>query len=153
MRSILHLQNIPQLIPLCARPSCRLTAQLAAYPEAAAMLVRLRNAGFRTGILSNGETSMLADAVDSARLAPLLDAVWSVDQIKIFKPNPNVYAMAADSLSLHPHQICLVSSNRWDIAGAIAFGMAAVWVNRTSQPNEYTDLSPALIVRDLNGLT
>ncbi|MGL4323288.1 MAG: haloacid dehalogenase type II [Beijerinckiaceae bacterium] len=146
------LAKHPSIDPALRTPLLQAYRTLAAYPETASALVRLRSAGFRTGILSNGETSMLADAVASARLAPLLDAVWSVDQVKIFKPNPKVYAMAADGLSLHPHQICLVSSNRWDIAGAIAFGMAAVWVNRTSQPQEYMDLPPAFIVRDLNGL-
>src|SRR3954449_9966225 len=52
---------------------------LDAYPEAAGVLTRLRERGAKTGILSNGDPGMLGDAVASAGLGALLDAVLSID--------------------------------------------------------------------------
>jgi 2-haloacid dehalogenase len=45
--------------------------------------------------------------------------------------------------------VIFVSSNRWDVAGAAAFGFSAVWVNRFGLPEEYPGLEPAAVVRDL----
>ena len=44
------------------------------------------------------------------------------------------------------------SSNRWDIAGAKAFGFTCVWINRTGAPDEYPELAPDRVVRDLRAL-
>jgi 2-haloacid dehalogenase len=41
------------------------------------------------------------------------------------------------------------SSNRWDIAGAVAFGFRGVWVNRAGAPDEYPDLKPAAVIATL----
>jgi 2-haloacid dehalogenase len=45
-----------------------------------------------------------------------------------------------------------VSSNRWDIAGATAFGFTPVWVNRLGLPDEYKDLAPSAVIPSLDGL-
>jgi 2-haloacid dehalogenase len=45
-----------------------------------------------------------------------------------------------------------VSSNRWDVAGAAAFGFAPVWVNRAGLPDEYPGLDPVAVLTDLRGL-
>ena len=125
---------------------------LSAYPETRATLEHLRGEGYRTAILSNGEMTMLHHAISSAGIGDLLDDVWSVDIVEVFKPDPRVYQLATRGLGLSAGDICLVSSNRWDVAGARAFGMKAVWVNRAGNPPEYSDLAPGAVVRDLGGL-
>src|SRR6185312_13251568 len=74
--------------------------QLAAYPEVASVLTRLRDAGIARAILSNGEPSMLTDAVHAAGIEPLLDAVLSVEAAGVFKPDPRVYRLATDRFDL-----------------------------------------------------
>ena len=125
---------------------------LAAYPEAAAVLQRLKAEGLATCILSNGEPGMLADAVASAGLGALLDAVVSVETVRIFKTAPAAYQLVCDRFGVAPSEIMLVSSNRWDVAGAAAFGYRTVWVNRTGAPPEYADLAPLATVRNLDGV-
>jgi 2-haloacid dehalogenase len=125
---------------------------LDAYPEAARVLARLRERGFRTGILSNGSPAMLASAVQSAGLGPLLDAVLSVDAAGVFKTSPRTYALVTAAFGSAPEEVVFVSSNRWDIAGAAAFGFHAVWVNRAGLPDEYAELPPAAVVADLAGI-
>jgi 2-haloacid dehalogenase len=108
---------------------------LDAFPDARAALRDLKARGATTAILSNGTPKMLAAAVAAAKLD--LDAVLSVDAIRIYKPRPEVYALVTDRFKLAPADVVFVSSNRWDVMGAAAFGFRAVWVNRAGMPNEY----------------
>ncbi len=95
---------------------------------------------------------MLARAVASAGLAERLDAVLSVDPVRTFKTAPAAYRLVLDRLGAAREGVLFFSSNRWDIAGAAAFGFDAVWVNRTDQPDEYPDLTPRLVVKSLDTL-
>jgi 2-haloacid dehalogenase len=125
---------------------------LDAYPEARGVLRRLRDRDVRTGILSNGSPEMLASAVASAGLKGLLEAVLSVDAVKTFKTSPRTYELVLAAFGLAAAEVAFVSSNRWDVAGAAAFGFKAVWVNRSRQPDEYPGLEPVLVIDDLGGL-
>ena len=122
------------------------------YPEAAAMLARLKQAGVRTAILSNGSPEMLAAAARSAGLEDLLDDVISVHPAAIYKPHPSVYQLAVDRLGIAAQRICFQSANAWDIAGAAAFGFRAVWINRAGQPPERLPDGPWAELDSLAGL-
>lgn len=122
---------------------------LAAYPEVAARLARLKDDGVVTGILSNGSPAMLAAAVGSAGLEAHLDHVLSVDAVATFKTRPETYRMVTDATGAQAGEIVFHSSNRWDIAGAGAFGFQTVWVNRTGRPDEYPGHPPGRVVSDL----
>jgi 2-haloacid dehalogenase len=123
-----------------------------AYPEVTEVLASLKGRGARLAILSNGDPDMLADAVRAAKLENLFDAVLSVTAAGIFKPAPAVYRLATERFGCAPGDISFQSSNRWDIAGAKAFGFHCVWINRTGAPDEYPGLRPDRVVRDLRGL-
>lgn len=125
---------------------------LAAYPEAQPMLTRLRAAGCRLCLFSNGEPSMLADAMASAGLTDALDAIISVHDAQVFKTAPAAYRLVTDAFAVAPRDVALVSSNRWDIAGGAAFGFAGIWVNRAGMPNEYPGLEPVTVAPDLGAL-
>jgi 2-haloacid dehalogenase len=125
---------------------------LDAFADAKPCLAALRQRGQRTAILSNGSPDMLAAAVDGALMKPLLDAVFSVDAIRLYKPRREVYALAAEGLSAAPEDIVFVSSNRWDVMGAVEFGFAALWVNRGGMPDEYRENSPMRVIGDLSAL-
>ena len=123
---------------------------LDAYEEVPGVLARLREAGVRTAVFSNGNAAMLERAVSSAELGERLDAVLSVDPVRTFKTAPAAYRMALDRLGAAREGVLFFSSNRWDIAGATAFGFEAVWVNRKDQPDEYPDLPPRAVVSALD---
>src|SRR5262249_29223625 len=90
--------------------------ELDAFPDARAVLGALKARGETTAILSNGTPGMLAAAVAASRIE--LDAVLSVDAIRIYKPRPEVYALVTERLQRRPADIVFVSSNRWDLMGA-----------------------------------
>jgi 2-haloacid dehalogenase len=107
---------------------------LSPYPDAAPALAAL--APMPRAILSNGTRAMLEPLAASTGIAMHLDAVLSVDTAGIFKPSPRTYQVAIDHLKLSPPSIGFVSANGWDVVGAKAAGLTAIWVNRTSAPPE-----------------
>jgi 2-haloacid dehalogenase len=125
---------------------------LDAFGDAGAILRALKARGLRTAILSNGSPTMLAAAVDRAQLGADLDAVLSVDAIRMYKPRPEVYRLVTDHFGIAPADVIFVSSNRWDVMGATAFGFRAAWINRGRMPDEYADLAPVRVLTDLGGL-
>ena len=78
-----------------------------------------------------------AGAVDAAGIDSLLDAVISVDPIKIYKPRAEVYRLVTDHYKCKPADIVFVSSNRWDVMAGMHNGFKGVWVNRAKNPDEY----------------
>ena len=126
---------------------------LDAFPDAKPALRRLKSMGLQLAILSNGSPAMLKAATDSAGIADLLDAVISVDEVRIFKPSPRVYALAATRLRLPEREIGFVSSNSWDINGAGAAGLTTFWIQRAAaDPPEELGHPAAHVVHALTDL-
>ena len=126
--------------------------EIDSYPDAAPALRRLREGGARTAILSNGTAAMLQAATRAAGLADLLDAVLTVEAESTYKPVPAIYGLVGQSFRTRPDEVMFLSSNRWDIAGARAFGFHTTWINRTGKPDEYTDLPPEHVAASLDGI-
>lgn len=122
------------------------------YPEVRDVLARLKTRGARLAILSNGDPDMLGRAIECAGLENRFDAVLSVAEAGIFKPAMRVYELATRAFAIDPPAVSFQSSNRWDVAGAKAFGFRTVWVNRTGAPDEYPALPPDIVTRDLSAL-
>ena len=106
------------------------------FPEVPGVLATLRQAGLKTAILSNGTPAMLDAVVDRAGLGAMFDAVLSVEEVGVFKPDPRVYGLAVDRLGRRAAAIAFQSSNAWDAYAASAFGMQVVWCNRYGQRRE-----------------
>ena len=108
---------------------------LACFPDVREALTSL--ARFPRAILSNGAPAMLAAAVRSSGLQPLLVHVISVDRVRIYTPAPAVYALGPQTLGIPADELLFVSSNAWDVAGAKAFGYRVAWCNRLGAPEEH----------------
>lgn len=126
--------------------------KLAAYPDAVSTLQQLKDAGYGTGILSNGSPDMLRAAVDASGLEPLLDHVLSVHEVGIFKPAPQVYQLAVDRFGVGRDEICFVSANSWDGWAAADFGFQVAHLNRFGQPKEILPGMPKVFLKSLSEL-
>jgi 2-haloacid dehalogenase len=126
--------------------------KLDAFPDARAALKSLKAKGHKTGILSNGSPGMLKGAVDAAAVGADLDAVLSVDTLKMFKPRPEVYGLVTDHFRCGAADVTFVSSNRWDVMAGVSVGFRGIWVNRAGMPDEYRDFPPARTLNDLSSL-
>jgi len=122
---------------------------LDAYPEVPAVLQRLRTAGLKTAVLSNGSPFMLTRAIHSAGLESLMDECLSIEQVGIYKPHAFAYEIVTTTLDVRPNEVAFFSSNAWDAAGAHTFGFRSFWVNRSKQPEEYGLHSKATILASL----
>lgn len=126
--------------------------KLSAYPEVKAMLEDLQAMGIKCAILSNGSPKMLNAAVTNAGIANLLDGIYSVEEVGIYKPDPSVYQLAVDRLDVAADEISFQSSNSWDAYAAKAFGFNVVWCNRFGQADERLPGQPDGQIRDLSQL-
>lgn len=124
---------------------------LALFDDAMPALQQLRHEhpALKLAILSNGAAAMLNAVVAHNKLDAILDAVLSVDEVGIFKPDPRVYQLASDRLRLNFDEIGFVSSNGWDAAGAKAFGFKTFWINRASAPVEELGVTPDRLLKSL----
>jgi len=126
---------------------------LQAFPDVKPGLEALRAKGLRLAILSNGAPGMLKSATTSAGIDSLVDQIISVDDIKIYKPSPRVYQLAAERLRLPAAAIGFVSSNGWDIAGATSAGLTAFWIQRAAaEPAEELGYRAAHVVHAITDL-
>lgn len=125
---------------------------LSAFPENREVLQALKARGIVTGILSNGDPSMLEVAVKSAGLGDLLDHVLSVDSVRKYKTHPAAYALGPQATGLAAPQIAFVSSNSWDALAATWYGYQTLWVNRYVLPFEALDTQPTRTGSDLRAV-
>jgi 2-haloacid dehalogenase len=120
------------------------------YPEVKETLASMSHC--KLAILSNGSPRMLKALVKNNGMTKAFDKVISVDEIKIFKPSPKVYALAAKKLKVKKNEIGFVSSNFWDICGAASFGLRTFWINRAGNPQDELGFEPYAVVTRLTDL-
>ena len=142
--------RFPSVDRRCARLCSKPISSSMPFPMRAPRSTALKAKGLQTAILSNGSPKMLSGAVENAGIGAELDAVLSVDAIRIYKPRREVYALVTDTFGVAPADVAFVSSNRWDVMGAASFGFRCVWVNRGNMPDEYPEFAPVKVVRDLS---
>jgi 2-haloacid dehalogenase len=119
--------------------------RLALYPDVADTLERIKS---KKAILSNGSPDMLLPVVQNSGLK--LDALISVDELKVYKPAPQVYELAVKKLGTT--KIAFVSSNCWDALGAKSYGFSVYWINRLKAPLDRLGFKPDAILASLSDL-
>lgn len=121
---------------------------LATYPDVVTALSKMKNK--KLAILSNGSPDMLEPLVRHSGLK--FDAVLSVDELRVFKPAPQVYALAVTRLKVSKENVGFVSSNCWDALGAKSFGFTVYWINRAGAPVDALGFKPDAILKSLGDL-
>ncbi|HSE75988.1 MAG TPA: haloacid dehalogenase type II [Dongiaceae bacterium] len=125
---------------------------LKAWPDAAPVLRRLKDAGMRLAFLSNFTAPMLDAAVKNSGLEGLLEAHLSTDRVQAYKPDPRAYAMALDAFGLTRAEIAFVAFAGWDLAGAKWFGYPTYWANRAGSAADSLGVTADAAAADLSQL-
>ncbi len=120
-----------------------------AYPDAVPLLDALRERGTVCAVLTNGTPTTARAAIAAAGVTGHLDAVLSVDQIGIYKPDRRVYELVTERFAVAPEAVVFVSSNGWDATGAAAFGFRVAWCNRFGAPAETVGPAPEWTIATL----
>ena len=122
------------------------------FPEVVETLKTLKDQGHKLAILSNGAKHMLISAAKTSGILTLFDHIICVDDLKTYKPHPDVYQLAVDKLEVEPAEISFQSSNGWDIAGAGHFGFRTAWINRAHSPAERLSHTADVVLNGLDEL-
>ena len=128
---------------------------LSTFPEVEETLKKLKEKKYKLAILSNGTPSLLKELVSSNNLESIFDDVLSIEEVKIYKPHPNVYNIPIKKYKIEKNQFAYLSSNTWDVSAAGNFGFNAIWVNRNKNIFDNLDYRPITeinILSDLNNL-
>ena len=123
------------------------------FPDVLPGIEALKKEGHTLVSFSNGVEETTRTLLERAGVLPHLDGVISVDDVKSFKPDPEVYLYLAQRLERAPGETWLVSSNPFDVIGAKSAGLKAVWVKR--KPDAQFDpwgIEPDLVAPDLETL-
>jgi 2-haloacid dehalogenase len=125
--------------------------RLDTFPEVKVALGRLKSRG-KLAILSNGAPDTLGALVRHSGLDAWLDAVISVDPLRIFKPDMRVYQLAVERLAVPKARIGFVSSNCWDAIAAKTFGFTVFWINRLDAPLDLHGAAPDHVIGSLDDI-
>lgn len=126
---------------------------LPAFPDVQDGLDRLKDAGFRLYAFSNGGREAVEMLLTSAGIQDAFLGVVSVDDLRSFKPSPAVYAHFLRVSGATGDSAWLISSNPFDVIGAISAGMRAAWVRRTEEALfDPWEIRPTLTIKSLANL-
>ena len=125
---------------------------LSTFPEVKETLKKLKEKNYKLSILSNGTPSLLKQLVSSNNLESIFDDVLSIEEVKIYKPHPNVYNIPIKKYQIEKNQFAYLSSNTWDVSAAGNFGFNAVWVNRNKNIFDNLDYIPITEINNLSDL-
>ena len=125
---------------------------LSPYPEVEKVLINLKEKKFRLAILSNGTPKLLEELVKSNNLDSLFNDLFSVEEVKIYKPNSKVYDIPIKKYKIKPEEITFLSANTWDVSGGGNYGYNSVWVNRNKSHFDNLDYRPKNEIGDLTQL-
>jgi len=123
---------------------------LSPYPEVKGVLEDLKKKNFKLAILSNGTYDLLNELVESNKLNNLFDDLFSIEEVKIYKPDPRVYELPIKKYKIKSDEITFLSANTWDVSGGGNFGYDSIWVNRHNSVFDILDFQPK---NEINNLT
>ena len=123
---------------------------LSPYPEVKGVLKDLKKKNFKLAILSNGTHDLLNELVESNKLNNLFDDLFSIEEVKIYKPDPRVYEIPIKKYKIKSDEITFLSANTWDVSGGGNFGYNSIWVNRNNSVFDILDFQPK---NEINNLT
>mgnify|MGYP005726774561 FL=1 len=123
---------------------------LSPYPEVKEVLEDLKKKNFKLAILSNGTPDLLNELVESNKLNNLFDDLFSIEEVKIYKPDPRVYEIPIKKYKIKSDEITFLSANTWDVSGGGNFGYNSIWVNRHNSVFDILDFQPK---NEINNLT
>ena len=126
--------------------------ELSTFPEVKSVLEELKKKSIKLAILSNGTPSLLSNLVKNSNLENLFDDVFSIEEVKIYKPDPKVYDIPINKYKVKKEEITFLSANTWDVSGGGNYGYNAIWVNRTNNIFDKLDYKPKNEVKNLKEL-
>jgi len=126
--------------------------KLSVFPEVKQTLTKLKMKKLKFAILSNGTPALLNGLVNSNNLHDLFDDIFSVDEVKVYKPSSKVYELPIKKYKIKKEEIAFLSANTWDVSGGGNYGYNTIWVNRNNNIFDKLDYKPKKQIKHLGEL-
>jgi 2-haloacid dehalogenase len=125
---------------------------LSPYPEVKETLEKLKEKKYKLAILSNGTPSLLHELVNNNNLKNLFDDIFSIEDVKVYKPSSKVYEIPIKKYNIKNEEVAFLSANTWDVSGGGNYGFTSIWVNRNNNIFDNLDYKPKNQITGLNQL-
>ena len=125
---------------------------LSTFTEVKEVLNKLKKKNYKLAILSNGTPSLLNELVKSNNLDNIFDDVFSIQEVKTYKPDPKVYNIPVKKYQIQKNEVAYLSANTWDVSAGGNYGFNPVWVNRNNSIFDNLDYVPKHQIKHLGGL-
>ena len=122
---------------------------LSPYPEVREVLEHLKKKNLKLAILSNGTPALLNELVASNKLNNLFDDLFSIEEVKVYKPDSRVYEIPVKKYNIKANEITFLSANTWDVSGGGNYGYNSIWVNRNNNIFDKLDYKPKKEIKNL----
>ena len=126
--------------------------KLSPFSEVKETLENLKKKDIKLSILSNGTPELLNTLVVSNKFDTIFDDIFSIEEVKIYKPDSTVYDLPVNKYKIKPNEIIFLSANTWDVSGAGNYGYNSVWVNRNNTVFDNLDYKPFKEIKSLQQL-
>ena len=126
--------------------------KLSPFSEVKETLENLKKKEMKLSILSNGTPELLNTLVVSNKLDTIFDDIFSIEKVRIYKPDSKVYDLPVNKYKIKPNEIIFLSANTWDVSGGGNYGYNSVWVNRNNTVFDNLDYKPFKEIKSLQQL-
>ena len=125
---------------------------LSTFSEVKGVLNELKKKNYKLAILSNGTPSLLNELVKSNNLDNIFNDIFSIEEVKVYKPHPKVYNIPIEKYQIQKKEVAYLSANTWDVSAGGNFGFNPVWVNRKNSIFDKLDYVPKYQIENLSKL-
>jgi 2-haloacid dehalogenase len=126
--------------------------KLSPFSEVKETLENLKKKDMKLSILSNGTPELLNTLVVANKLDAIFDDIFSIEEVRIYKPDSKVYDLPVNKYKITPNEIIFLSANTWDVSGGGNYGYNSVWVNRNNTVFDNLDYKPFKEIKSLQQL-
>jgi 2-haloacid dehalogenase len=128
---------------------------LPAFADVVPALEDLHNANYPLIAFSNGSRDAVQALLDHAEIRQYFTDIVSVEEIKTFKPDPDVYLHLLARCESSAASTWLISGNPFDVMGAVSAGLKGAWLQRDADTifDPWDDLSPTTKINLLTKLS
>ncbi|USG65517.1 HAD-IA family hydrolase [Brevibacillus ruminantium] len=111
------------------------------FPRVSEELGRLRDAGFRLGVVTNKQREFAVAGLELAEIAGLFEVVVAVDDVSRGKPSGEPIEKALTLMGMEPEEALMVGDSRYDVLAAVGAGVRSV-VLEWYGPQEWNYIAP-----------
>ena len=150
--SLAKSMDVFKIDPLMKNQLLDLYKVLSTFPEVKDVLQKLKKKSYKLAILSNGTPALLNKLVKSNNLDNFFNDIFSVEEVKTYKPDPKVYNIPVQKYQIQKNEVAYLSANTWDVSAGGNYGFKPVWVNRNKSIFDNLDYVPKYQIENLNKL-